>query len=133
MIEFYPQIKSAHVHLVLLSVALFAIRGAFTVFGANWPRNVVLRWTSYSIDTVLLTTAAMLLTILPGAMFANGWLTVKMLLLVLYVVLGILAMRPQRGRITRALLYVAALATVGFMYGIARMHHPLGWLAPHLG
>lgn len=131
MLEFYPQIKSAHVHLVMLSVVLFAIRGGFALFGAKWPKNAIVRYTSYTIDTALLTTAAMLLTILPGAMFANGWLTTKLLLLVLYVVLGIMAMRPDRSRLQRAILYVAALATIGFMYGIARMHHPLGWLAPY--
>ena len=65
MIEFYPQIKSAHILLVLLSGSLFALRGGFALFGARWPRHAALRYTSYSIDTMLLTSAAMLLTILP--------------------------------------------------------------------
>lgn len=128
MLEFYPQIKSAHIHLVLLSGALFVLRGGFAAFGARWPRHVVLRYTSYTIDTALLTTAAMLLTILPAALFANGWLALKLLLLVVYVVLGVLAMREGRSRSMRILLYLGALATFAFMFGIARMHHPLGWL-----
>ena len=65
---------------------------------------------------------------LPGAMFANGWLATKLVLLVLYVALGILAMREKRSRAQRAIFYVAALATFAFMFGIARMHHPAGWL-----
>ena len=54
-------------------------------------------------------------------------------LLVVYVVLGVLAMREKRSRTQRAAFYVAALATFLFIYGIARAHHPAGWLLPLLG
>ena len=129
MIEFYPQIKSAHILLVLLSGSLFALRGGFALFGARRPRHAALRYSSYGIDTMLLTSAAMLLTILPGALFANGWLTAKLSLLVVYIVLGICAMRAQFPRGRRAIFYAAALLTFFFMFGIARMHQPLGWLS----
>ena len=62
-------------------------------------------------------------------MFANGWLLAKIALLFAYVVLGVLALRPQRPRRVRALYFAAALATFALMYGIARAHHPLAWLA----
>jgi uncharacterized membrane protein SirB2 len=70
----------------------------------------------------------MLFSMLPGAMFANGWLTVKLCLVVAYIVLGILAMRPKRSRSQRIGLYFTALATFTFIYGIAHMHNPAGWL-----
>lgn len=129
MIEFYPQIKQFHIFVALLSGSLFAVRGAFALAGAEWPRALPVKWLSYAIDTSLLTAAMMLLTILPWAMFANGWLTMKILLLVAYVVLGVLAMRPHRTRRDRALYYAAALLAFAAIYGIARAHHPLGWLA----
>ena len=47
-----------------------------------------LRYLSYTIDTVLLTAALMLATILHQYPFVHAWLTVKVLLLVVYVVLG---------------------------------------------
>lgn len=126
MIEFYPQIKMVHLAMVLASGALFALRGAGSLAGQRWPRAGVVRWTSYTIDTTLLTAALMLLTILPWAMFGNGWLAAKFVLLVAYIVLGVLALRPHRSRLARAGLYVAALLTYGWMYTIARAHHPLG-------
>ena len=129
MFEFYPQIKWVHIACVLASGALFALRGLLVQTGhvgaAQWTP---LRLFSYSIDTALLTAALMLLTILPGAMFANGWLTTKLILLVAYVVLGTLALKRGRTARTRQLCYVTALATYVFMLGVARMHHPLGWL-----
>lgn len=128
MIEYYLPIKSVHVHLALTSVAFFALRGAFAVAGARWPRHVLARYASYGIDTCLLASAAMLLAILKGAAFAHGWLLMKLLLLLAYVVLGILAMRPQRPRPVRIGCYLAALACAAQVYAIARLHSPRGWL-----
>ena len=132
MIEFYPQIKMLHIALVLLSGALFALRGGAALLGMRWPRHVAVRYTSYTIDTFLLTSAAMLATILPRALFANGWLTVKLLLVVVYIVLGVMAMRASLSRGARAGFYIAALAVFAFILGIARLHSPWGWLAPYL-
>ena len=128
MIEFYPQIKMVHVALALCSGAIFALRGAGVLAGMRWPHWLVVRWTSYAVDTSLLTAALMLLTILPGAMFSNGWLTVKVLLLVAYIVLGVFAIKRARTKAAKAACYVAALATFGMVYSIARAHHPLGFL-----
>ena len=128
MIEFYPQIRSVHILAVVLSGSLFALRGLFAVAGARWPHAAPVRYLSYTIDTTLLTAALMLLTILPGAMFANGWLATKLVLVVVYVVLGVLAMKRGRTRGIRRGCYVAALATFAMVYGIARAHHPLGFL-----
>lgn len=128
MIEFYPQIRAVHIWAITLSGCLFALRGLGMLAGARWPQAALLRYLSYSIDTVLLTAALMLVTILPGAMFANGWLTVKLVLVVAYVVLGVFALRRGRSRRVRAVCYAAALLVFIAIVGIARMHHPLGWL-----
>lgn len=128
MIEFYPQIRALHIACVLASVLLFALRGGLALGGreaaAMWSP---LRYLSWSIDTVLLSAALLLLTILPGAIFANHWLSVKVVLLVAYVVLGSLALRRGRTRRARGVYFSLALFTVFAMYGIARAHHPLGW------
>ena len=129
MIEFYPQIKQFHILLALLSGAIFALRGAFALAGMRWPQALPVKWLSSTIDTCLLTAALMLLTILPWAMFGNGWLLTKIVLIVVYVVLGVFAMRPGRRQRTRALCYAVALLVFATIYGIARAHHPLGWLA----
>ena len=127
MIEFYPQIKHAHIMLALLSGSLFALRGGFALSGARWPHALPLKWLSYSIDTALLTAAMMLLTILPGAVFANGWLLTKLGLLVAYVVLGVFALRRAKTFRARLVTYIAALLAFLSIYSIARAHHPLGF------
>ncbi len=126
LIEFYPQIKSVHIACVLASGSLFAIRGAASLSGARWPLALPARWLSYAIDTTLLTAALMLLTILPWAMFGNGWLATKLILIVVYVVLATFALRRARTRRVRAGFYVAALLMFAFVISIALAHHPLG-------
>ena len=126
MIEFYPQIRQFHIFVALLSGALFALRGAFVLGGSRWPLALPVRWLSYAVDTALLTAALMLLTILPGAVFANGWLVVKVALLVVYIVLGVFALKRARTQGTRLAFYLAALLTYFAIYSIARAHHPLG-------
>ena len=128
MIEFYSQILSVHIWAISLSGCLFALRGLGMLANARWPHAAVLRYLSYSIDTVLLTAALMLVSILPSAVFSNGWLTVKLVLVVAYVVLGVFALRRGRSRGTRAACYLAALLVFTTIIGIARMHHPLGWM-----
>ena len=130
MIEFYPQIRHVHILAVILSGSLFALRGLGALAGARWPHAALLRYLSYTIDTTLLTAALMLVTILPGAMFANHWLKVKLVLVVVYVVLGVFALRRGRSRAVRATCFAGALLVFIAIIGIARMHHPLGWLLP---
>ena len=133
MIEFYPQIKNAHVAMIMASGVLFALRGAGALAGFRWPLTWPVRFLSYSIDTTLLTAALMLLSILPWGLFGNGWLAVKIGLLFVYVVLGFMALRPVRTRQVRIALYVLALLVYGWMYSIARAHHPLGILRSFIG
>jgi uncharacterized membrane protein SirB2 len=128
VIEFYSQIKWVHVAAVSLSGLLFFIRGLALHTGAAWPMAAPLRHVSYAIDTVLLTAALMLATILHQYPFVHAWLTVKVLLLLVYVVLGSFALKRGRTRGIRIGCWVAALAVYLFIVTVARTHHPLGLL-----
>ena len=97
MIEFYPEIKLVHVGAVIASGSLFALRGTL-----------------------------MLVTILHQYPFVQGWLTVKVLLLVVYVVLGTLALKRGRTRRMQTTCFFAALAVFLLIASVARAHHPLG-------
>ena len=129
MIEYYLQIRAAHLLAVVVSGMLFAARGLGVLAGARWPMYAIVRYSSYTVDTVLLTAALMLVSILPAAMFANHWLSVKLVLVVAYVVLGMLALKRARTPRARFICYLAALVVFAIVIGIARRHSPLGWLA----
>lgn len=126
MIEFYPQIKAVHIACALLSVTLFALRGTLMLAGSSIANAAPLRYLSYTIDTTLLTAAFMLMTLLHVYPIAVAWLTVKVMLIVVYIVLGAIALRRGRTRRARAIAFVAALAMFAFVVSIARARHPLG-------
>ena len=115
-----------HVAAVVASGSLFLLRGLAVQGGAAWAMARPVRYLSYSIDIVLLTAALMLLTVLPAAVFANGWLWLKLALLVVYVGLGTFALKRGRTRTVRLTCFVSALLVFAGMYVIARTHDPLG-------
>ena len=133
VLEFYPQIKQAHVMLALLSGTMFSVRGFAALMNGTWQQRRPVKLLSYAIDIALLSAALMLLAILPWTMFANGWLWMKLILLVVYVTLGVYTLRLARSPGARAICYVLALLVFGWMVTIARAHHPLGLFSAFTG
>lgn len=128
MIEFYLQIKAVHIAAVILSGSLFMLRGLLMLARSRWTNHAALRWLSYAIDTTLLTAALMLVTILHQYPFVQGWLTAKVLLLVIYIVLGTFALKRGRTRRVQVGCYFAALFVFAFIVTIARAHDAWGIL-----
>ncbi len=128
MIEFYLPIKTVHIMAVLASGGLFFLRGLLVLNGKAWAMSMPLRFLSYAIDTVLLTAALMLATMLPAAVFANGWLHVKLALLLAYIILGSFALKRGKTPAVRRSCFWAAVAVYCFMLTIARTHQPYGVL-----
>jgi uncharacterized membrane protein SirB2 len=126
MIEFYPEIKLVHVGAVIASGSLFALRGSLMLARSTLANHAALRYLSYAIDTTLLTAALMLVTILHQYPFVQGWLTAKVLLLVVYIVLGSLALKRAATRRAQVGCFFAALAVFLMIASVARAHHPLG-------
>jgi uncharacterized membrane protein SirB2 len=129
MIEYYLPLRHLHIACAILSIALFAFRGGLMIAESPLLRGRVLRTLPHVVDTVLLTTALMLTTVVHQYPFVHGWLTLKVVLLVVYVVLGSIAIRRGRTKRVRIVAFVAALATVAFLVTVARAHHPLGIFA----
>ncbi|HEY7378868.1 MAG TPA: SirB2 family protein [Steroidobacteraceae bacterium] len=128
MTEFYAEIKWVHVAAVIASGTLFTLRGLALNLGCGWPMSWPVRYLSYTIDTVLLTAALMLATILRQYPFVQAWLTVKVVLLVVYVVLGIYAFRYAKTPRARLGGWLGAIVVFLAIVSVARAHHPLGAL-----
>jgi len=129
MSEYYLALRGVHIGCAVLTITLFVLRGGLMLADSPWQRNAVLRYLPHAVDTVLLTTALMLTTVIHQYPFSTGWLTAKVVLLVAYVVLGSIALKRGRTKRIRVAAFVAALATVGFLVTVARAHHPLGMFA----
>jgi uncharacterized membrane protein SirB2 len=132
VLEYYAEIRFVHFVAALASGSLFLSRGLLVQAGRpGWALAPLPRNASYAIDTVLLAAALVLVSILPSAVFANGWLAAKLALLPLYIGLGWGALRAGT-RARRLACFAAAILAFAGMYTIARAHSPYGPLAPLL-
>ena len=129
VIEYYVPVKLIHIACVILSGCLFTLRGFLMLAGSTFANHRLMSRLSYVIDTVLLATAIALMFIIHQYPFVQPWLTVKVLLLPLYVALGIFALRRGKTRFTRTGFLAAALIVYAFIVSTAVMHDPRGFLS----
>lgn len=132
MLEYYPDIRLLHIAAVVLSGSLFICRGIAVQAGAIIAMAPAVRVLSYVIDTVLLLTALALVFTLRDVVLQSSWLWAKVVLLPVYIVLGSLALKRAKTRVAKLGFFIAAVATLVFMYGIARSHDPLAGLGLYL-
>ncbi|TDR70620.1 SirB2 family protein [Paludibacterium purpuratum] len=120
----YFIVKDLHIACVVLSVTLFALRGGLQLAGVAWRRWRLLRIAPHVVDSVLLGAAFWLASQLHQFPFVDGWLTAKFLALVAYVLLGKQALRPDVSPRRNLGFFLAALATVAYIVGVAVTHSP---------
>lgn len=125
----YPCILIVHICAITLSGGLFFSRGVASLLGAKWPTLRPVRLLSYGIDTVLLAAALTLVFILPKDIFSNQWLSVKLVLVVAYITLGVIAMRSSAAKPIRWCSFILAELVFANILGIALTHNPWGWLS----
>lgn len=128
LIDWYPQIKLAHISLVHASGALFAVRGVALQLGFAGLQSRPVRVLSQIIDSALLLAAIVLLITLQLNPLTTGWLLAKLGLLFAYIGLGVMALRGATTRGGKAVFFVLALLCYAMMIAIARAHDPLGFL-----
>ena len=122
----YVVVKLVHQTAVTLSISGFFIRGAASLSGAQWVNSRAAKTLPHLVDSVLLLSAlalAWMLRLTPGN---APWLLAKIVGLVVYVGLGVVALRPGRPLKVRAAAWVAALATVGWIVSVAVTKSPSG-------
>ena len=125
----YSAVKLVHQSAVTLSIAGFVVRGAASLAGARWVGSRVAKTLPHLVDSVLLISALTLAWMLRLTPDKAPWLSAKMVGLVLYVALGVVALRPGRPMAVRTAAWFGALAVVAWIASVAITKSPLGFLA----
>lgn len=129
MEPFYLELRAVHIGAVGASGLLLLVRAlARNLLQASWALAWPLRLLSWTIDMVLLTAAMMLTTVIHQYPLVDSWLTMKLLLLIVYIMLGYWALRGSSAPMRWASFAAAALV-YAVIITIARAHHPLGMFA----
>jgi len=125
----YATVKIIHQTAVVLSVSGFFARGLGALSGDAWVRSRLAKTVPHVVDSALLVSALALAWMLHATPGSAPWLVAKIGGLVVYIGLGMVALRPGRPVYVRAGAWVAALATFGWIVSVAVTKQPLGFLA----
>ena len=119
---------TTHITAVTLSVSLFAARALGVALHHSWPMHPFWRKTSVWIDVLLMAAGLSLWGLLQFNPVSDAWLGVKLILLLVYIVLGSYGLKRASTHRARMLFSALALGCALTMVSIALAHHPLGWL-----
>ena len=128
MIAYYPMLKHLHMTLALVSLLLFVYRWGLALGGSERLQQKWLKILPHVNDTFLLLFGVLLAVSLQMSPGQQPWLMGKLIALVVYIGLGVMALkRPARGQ--KVLAGVAALVVFGYMVGAALTKSPWSCLA----
>ena len=125
--EYYSGIKHLHLTFVVISGVLFLLRGILMLQSSPALQMKILKIAPHIVDTGLLIAGlsiAVLAGMKPGE---QPWLMAKLIALVVYILLGTIAIKRGKTYPIRATAFVAALVTFGYMIAVAITKNPMPW------
>jgi uncharacterized membrane protein SirB2 len=125
----YVVLRTVHQSAVALSIAGFTARGIGSLAGARWTMHPSARTAPHVVDTVLLASALSLAWTASLNPLTTPWLLAKLLGLLLYIGLGVIALRRTVDLRVRIGAWLLALFTVGYIVSVAISKTPLGFVA----
>lgn len=124
----YPVLKQVHLLCVLLSGGGFLLRGVLMMIRPMWLRHPVARVLPHLVDTVLLASALGMVAMIGWPLLTQSWLISKVILLLVYIVLGSIALKRGATLGLRVTALVLALLVFTQMLATGLLRHPGGLL-----
>jgi uncharacterized membrane protein SirB2 len=118
MVDYYT-IRQIHITCAALSGGLFLLRGIWML-----RESPMLQWRAakilpHLVDTLLLASALVMVAWSGQYPFVQNWLTAKVFALIVYIVLGSVALKRGRTKTARVCAFVAALAVFVYIVLVA--------------
>jgi uncharacterized membrane protein SirB2 len=125
----YHLTKFVHELCALTSFTLFAVRGVWMLRDSPQLSRRWVKILPHAIDTLLLGSAIALTLMLHQYPLTDAWLSAKVVGLLVYIGLGLVALRYGRTWGVRAAAWIGALAVFLYIVSVALRHDPLGFFA----
>ncbi len=124
----YLLLRQLHTLLAVITIVGFLLRGYWMLTGSDKLQQPITRIAPHVVDTAFLFSGvAMLLTISLNPL-SQSWLVAKFAGLVLYILLGSVAIRRGPTLRIRALAFVAAVSAYAYVVGVALAKSPASWI-----
>jgi uncharacterized membrane protein SirB2 len=124
----YLLLKHFHMTCAALSGSFFLVRGTWMLAESPLLRRRWVKTAPHLIDSLLLGSAIWLAVWSHQYPGPQPWLTAKLVALIAYILLGSVALKYGRTKGVRALAYVGALATFGYIVTVAVTKNALFFL-----
>jgi uncharacterized membrane protein SirB2 len=120
----YMAYKHFHLLMVVLSVSFLMVRFALSLKSAAILQRKFFKIAPHVIDTLLLVSAVMLMVTISQYPFVHAWLTEKLLALLAYIALGVMAFKGRTAAI-RWLCFLGALGWLALILRVAITKQPV--------
>ncbi len=118
----FETVRMLHVSCVLLALLFFVWRG-WQVWQDRPITHVLWRRIAPdSVDTVLLLSGLTMMFMIGQYPFMAGWITLKLALVLIYILLGFVAFRFGNSLRLRRFSWLSALVVFVAIVGVARLH-----------
>ncbi len=120
-------LKSIHVTCVATSYSLFFLRGVWMLRESPSLRQRWVRIAPHTVDSVLLASAIALAWRLDLSPLSTPWLAAKIAALLLYIVIGTIALKRGKTKRVRLIAWLTAQGVFLYIVAVAVTHNPAPW------
>ena len=128
----FEALKLVHVSSAFASITGFALRGYWMITDNPLLRHRLTRILPHIIDTLLLGTALGMLLVWQANPFELDWLRAKIIALLAYIGLGMVALRFGKTKTVRYGAFALALVAAGYIVSVAYTKSALGLASIYL-
>jgi uncharacterized membrane protein SirB2 len=125
---YYSLLKQVHLTTIAITLALFLLRGFWMMKSSPRLKTRWVRIVPHINDTLLLASGIGLAVLLQQYPLVHGWLTAKLIALILYIVLGTFALKHGKTRRQRIAAWIMALLVFSYIVMVAVTHDPFPFL-----
>ena len=115
----YLIVKNFHILCVIVTFGLFLIRGIWMIQDSPMLKQKWVKIVPHVVDTFLLLSAIVLMVMLSSYPFAVAWLTAKLIALIVYIALGMVAFRFGKTKLIKISIWIDAMLVFGYMVLVA--------------
>ena len=125
----FSALKFIHIGFALLSIAGFTLRGYWMLTDNLLLNHRAAKAFPHIIDTLLLASAIGMLLVWNISPLELNWLTAKIVGLLAYIILGMIALRFGRTKKEKGVARLLALLSAGYIVSVAYSKNPLGFFS----
>ena len=125
----FSTLKLIHISAATLTISGFVLRGYWMLSGSPYLQLKPVKILPHILDTLFLASGIALIVTLDLPVLTQTWLLTKFAALIIYVVLGSIALGRGKTLRARNTAFMLALATFAYIYGVAISKSTASWFA----